>query len=110
VSDKIPESPPTYTGEEEWPDYMSATELPKKKWVSKASVSQVGGSHYKDMAIQPGHFAQVNRLNAYETYAIKYICRHNIEGLPANKGGRKDIEKAIHCLELLMELDYNEVC
>lgn len=63
----------------------------------KASERQVGGSHYKDMAIQPGDFIRQNGLGWYEGNAIKYICRHN------KKGGIEDIKKAIHYLELILE-------
>jgi len=61
---------------------------------------QVGGSHYKSFAIQPIVFCQKNRFNACERDVIKYVCRH------AEKGGVKDIDKAIHCLELLKEIEY----
>ena len=71
-----------------------------------ASERQAGGSHYKDLAIQPQIFCQKNKLNGMETAAIKYICRHNLDtGKP---GGALDIRKAIHMLELLLETDYNE--
>jgi hypothetical protein len=61
---------------------------------------QVGGNHYKDMPIQPIEFCQKNRLGYAESLAIKYICRHG------RKGGRQDIDKAIHYLELLKTLEY----
>lgn len=61
---------------------------------------QVGGSHYKDMTIQPSTFIYENGLNWYEGNAIKYICRH------AKKNGALDIDKAIHYLELLKEKEY----
>ena len=67
----------------------------------KASERQVGGSHYKDMPIQPLEFIIKNGLNWCEGSAIKYICRH------ANKNGVQDIDKAIHYLELLKELEYD---
>jgi hypothetical protein len=63
---------------------------------------QVGGSHYRDMAIQPIEFCHRNRLGPCETLAIKYICRHQ------SKNGREDLEKAIHVLQMLMEFDYDE--
>ncbi len=63
----------------------------------KASDKQVGGDHYKTLAIEPGEFCQKNCLGAMESYTIKYICRWKL------KGGRVDIDKAIHCLELLKE-------
>ena len=61
---------------------------------------QVGGSHYKDMPIQPGEYIYKNQLNWFEGNAIKYITRHRV------KGGKQDIEKAIHYLELLLEAEY----
>ena len=62
---------------------------------------QVGGSHYKDMKIQPSEFINKNDLPFAEGNAIKYICRH------AAKGKQKDIEKAIHYLEMIIERDYD---
>jgi hypothetical protein len=61
---------------------------------------QIGGSHYKDMAIQPADFINKNKLLFAEGNAIKYICRHQ------SKGGLQDIEKAIHYLEMIIERDY----
>ena len=68
--------------------------------MKKALERQAGGSHYKDMAIQPVEFCQKNKLNMIESNVIKYVSRHRV------KGGREDIEKAIHMLELLLELEY----
>jgi hypothetical protein len=66
----------------------------------EAMKKQVGGAHYKDMLIQPIEFCQKNKLNYCESNAIKYLCRHR------SKGGAEDVKKAIHCLELLLEIDY----
>ena len=63
---------------------------------------QVGGGHYKDFTIQPIEFIQGNQLNFCEGNAIKYVCRHR------NKNGAEDIKKAIHYLQLLLELEYPE--
>lgn len=68
---------------------------------TKASDKQVGGEHYKTLPIQPGKFIRANGIGWYEGNAIKYITRYK------QKGGRKDIEKAIHYLELLLE-EYDE--
>lgn len=57
---------------------------------------QVGGDHYKSMKIQPGEFIRHNDIGWYEGNAIKYICRHRL------KGGKQDLEKAIHYLELTL--------
>ena len=62
---------------------------------------QVGGNHYAKMKIQPAQFINENGLQFAEGNAIKYICRHSA------KGKRKDIEKAIHYLEMILERDYD---
>ena len=61
---------------------------------------QVGGSHYKNMAVQPSEFINKNKLLFAEGNAIKYICRHS------HKNGVEDIDKAIHYLEMIKERDY----
>lgn len=66
----------------------------------KPSDTQVGGGHYKDMAIQPSYFSQVNKLSWCEANVVKYVCRHKA------KNGAEDIRKAIHYLELLLEWEY----
>ena len=63
---------------------------------------QVGGSHYKDMAIEPSEFIHRNNIGWLEGNAIKYICRHS------RKHGAMDIDKAIHYLELLKEWQYGQ--
>jgi len=70
----------------------------------KASDFQVGGSHYRECAIQPSEFIYKNDLSWLEGNAIKYICRHHL------KGGASDIDKAIHYLKLLKEWKYDEPC
>ena len=62
---------------------------------------QIGGSHYKDMKIQPSKFINDNKLQFAEGNAIKYICRH------AHKGGKEDLKKAVHYIEMIMERDYD---
>lgn len=62
---------------------------------------QVDGSHYSSMKIQPAYFINENNLPFAEGNAIKYICRHK------DKGGKTDIEKAIHYLEMILERDYS---
>ena len=70
--------------------------------VYKALDIQVGGGHYKDMKIQPIEFCHANNIGAAEGAAIKYICRHRF------KNGRVDLEKAIHTLQVLIELEYEK--
>ena len=62
---------------------------------------QVDGNHYSKMKVQPAYFINENNLPFAEGNAIKYICRHK------NKGKKKDIEKAIHYLEMIIERDYS---
>ena len=65
-----------------------------------ALLKQVGGDHYKKMAIHAAEFINKNKLLFAEGNAIKYICRHS------EKGGIQDIDKAIHYLEMVKERDY----
>lgn len=67
----------------------------------KASLTQIGGDHYKDFAIQPAEFCHKNGIPFIEGCVIKYVCRHK------KKNGPEDIKKAIHFLELLLEYEYN---
>ena len=62
--------------------------------------NQIGGEHYKNMKIQPMEFSMANNLNACQHTAIKYICRYK------DKNGVEDINKAIHTLQLLKEIEY----
>ena len=62
---------------------------------------QVDGNHYSKMKIQPAYFINENNLPFAEGNAIKYICRHK------SKGKAKDIQKAIHYLEMILERDYS---
>lgn len=61
---------------------------------------QIAGSHYRDMAIQPVEFITRNNLTFLEGNVIKYVCRHR------RKNGAEDIDKAIHYLQLLRDLEY----
>lgn len=64
--------------------------------------TQVGGSHYKKMAIQPTEYSQKNKLNWCEGNIVKYASRHG------SKNGAEDVRKIIHYAELLLLLDYGE--
>lgn len=61
---------------------------------------QVSGSHYRDMEIQPSVFIHKNNLGYLVGNVIKYICRYRF------KNGKDDIDKAIHYLEILREMEY----
>ena len=55
---------------------------------------QIGGSHYKDMAIQPFEFISKNELTFFQGNVIKYVCRCK------QKNGIQDLEKVIHYCQL----------
>ena len=61
-----------------------------------AMTKQVGGSHYKDMAIQPVEFIIANGLGFCEGNIIKYTCRYK------QKNGVEDLRKVIHYAEMLI--------
>jgi hypothetical protein len=69
---------------------------------NKVFFKQIGGSHYKKYKIQPSRFINENKILFAEGNAIKYICRHQ------DKGGRQDLEKAIHYIQMILERDYNK--
>ena len=68
----------------------------------KAVQTQVGGDHYAKLKIQPVEYIHANGLGFIEGSVIKYVTRHK------SKNGKQDIEKAIHFLELLIEMEYGE--
>ena len=61
---------------------------------------QIGGTHYKKMKIQPSKFVIENKLLFPEGNIIKYVCRH------LYKGGKEDLEKAKHFIDMIIERDY----
>lgn len=61
--------------------------------------TQIGGSHYKDMPIQPMTYSMVNGLDACQHTIIKYVSRFR------QKNGIEDLEKAKHCIDLLIEFE-----
>lgn len=68
----------------------------------KASETQVAGNHYKDFPIQPAEFAHRNGLGFLEGNVVKYVARHRA------KGGKQDLLKARHYIDLLLEWEYGE--
>lgn len=82
-------------------------ELEEERWAREqggpsALETQVSGDHYKYMPIQPVEFCQKNQLGYCESAAIKYICRHR------KKNGADDLRKAIHYLEILIQMEYGD--
>lgn len=66
---------------------------------SNANSIQVDGDHYKDKAIQPWDYIVANQLNYLEGNIIKYVSRHR------DKNGIRDLEKARHYLDKLIEVE-----
>ena len=62
----------------------------------KATESQVGGNHYKDMPFQPVELFAKTKCTAFQANIWKYITRY--------KNGAQDIKKCIHYAQLAMEL------
>lgn len=58
---------------------------------------QEGGSHYKDMPIQPMQFSMENKMDALQHTIIKYVVRFR------SKGGIEDLNKAKHCIDMLIQ-------
>lgn len=65
--------------------------------------TQVAGNHYKNMVIQPIEFITRNGIPFIEGCVIKRVCRWR------SKDGVQDLRKAIHELQLLIEMTENPV-
>lgn len=61
---------------------------------------QVDGNHYKQFTIQPWDAIEDWGLGFTDGCAIKYIARWRYKGQRI-----KDLEKAAHCIEKLLELE-----
>jgi len=65
---------------------------------------QVGGDHYKNMALQPIELIVANKLSFLQGCIIKRTCRYNLSG----GKGKQDLKKIIHEVNLLIELEEDE--
>ena len=74
-------------------------QLLKVKNKMSALDEQQGGSHYKNLVIQPIEYIHANNIPFIEGNIIKYITRWR------DKGGLDDLKKVIHFTELLIELE-----
>jgi alpha-ketoglutarate-dependent taurine dioxygenase len=74
------------------PEVMCETEETKAK--------QIGGTHYQK-AIQPWDIISAWELDFWEGNVLKYLLRYRF------KDGVKDLEKAKHYLEYLIERENN---
>tara|TARA_R110002020_G_scaffold159106_2_gene342745 strand:+ start:3720 stop:3926 length:207 start_codon:yes stop_codon:yes gene_type:complete len=61
---------------------------------------QEDGLHYKDLHPQPAAVLRSWEIDHLEGEVIYRVIRHR------NKNGASDIKKAIHALEMILELDY----
>ena len=61
---------------------------------------QIGGNHYRKYRVQPSQFVTENKLLYPEGCVIKYVIRHQ------DKGGKQDLEKAKHMIDMIIERDY----
>lgn len=64
--------------------------------------TQVGGDHYRSMKIQPIEYITANELDFLAGNVVKYISRHKA------KGGKADVEKAMHYCQLILKLQYGD--
>lgn len=63
---------------------------------------QIGGDHYKDMAIQPIEFLTRNKIEFIPGCVIKRMCRYR------SKNGLEDLLKARHEINVLISLEYGD--
>jgi hypothetical protein len=62
--------------------------------------TQIDGSHYTKLNIQPMQYSMANGLDACQHTIIKYVTRFR------DKNGRVDLEKAKHVIDMLIEFEY----
>jgi hypothetical protein len=68
--------------------------------VRKSPLStQIGGDHYTKLAIQPMQYSMKNGLDPLQHTIIKYVTRFR------DKAGIEDLEKAKHCIDMLIEFE-----
>lgn len=71
--------------------------------VRKSPLSiQIGGDHYTKLAIQPMQYSMKNGLDPLQHTIIKYVTRFR------DKAGIEDLEKAKHCIDMLIEFERNK--
>jgi hypothetical protein len=64
--------------------------------------TQINGTHYRELAIQPVEFIHANGIGYMEGNVIKYVTRWR------SKGGIADLHKAKHYIDLLIELEQKQ--
>lgn len=61
--------------------------------------TQIGGDHYTKLAIQPMQYSMKNGLDPLQHTIVKYVTRFR------DKAGIEDLEKAKHCIDMLIEFE-----
>ena len=79
--------------------------IASENWRTETIHKQVGGSHYRDMTVQPWQAMEAwltpeEYRGYHKAVAIAYLARER------QKGGLQDIEKAIHHLQRLVEIEH----
>ena len=93
--------------DEKWPGNVkyahgvtrqSLDDATEEEWNHAAAMQrQVGGNHYKDLAIQPITYIMANDMGYCAANIVKYATRAE------QKNGIEDIEKIIHYAQLWLE-------
>lgn len=85
---------PGLTGKEKPSDWVAGNTLVKQE----PTKVQIGGEHYKKLAIQPIEYITANNIGFCEGNVIKYVTRWK------DKNGIEDLQKAKHMIDLLIGL------
>lgn len=60
--------------------------------------TQVGGSHYKNLVVQPVELFAVSKWDYFQSSIARYVTRYK------NKNGIDDLEKSIHVCDMAIDL------
>lgn len=83
-----------------WQKWPKVDDVPDGPDSPLANDKQVAGRHYRGQKVQTWDFVSQNEIPYLDGNAIKYIARHR------EKGGKEDLEKAIHYIEKMIEFYY----
>lgn len=81
-------------------DIIRETLDENKSMPSAANDRQEGGTHYKQLTIQPWDYIVSNNLGYLEGNVVKYVTRWQTKG-----NGVQDLLKARHYLDKLLEVN-----
>lgn len=70
-----------------------------RRRVNDANSQQIGGTHYKYLAIEPWDQTVLNNRDVFQHEIIAYVERWR------TKGGIQDLEKAVHWLQKYIEVE-----